>query len=164
MMGGASIFRLQPSDQNLSVVLENMTNFGQQTIMAQKYIPEIVDAGDKRILIVDGVPVPYALARIPKSGETRGNLAAGGSGVGVELTKRDHWICEQIAQTLKDKGLIFVGLDVIGDYVTEINVTSPTCIRELDTLFNLNIAGLLMDAIEERLNRQSNNQSRKLLN
>ena len=155
-MGGASIFRLQPDDQNLSVVLENMTQFGKQSIMAQKYIPEIVDAGDKRILIVDGEAVPYALARIPKAGETRGNLAAGGSGVGVELTDRDKWICQQVGQTLKDKGLIFVGLDVIGDYLTEINVTSPTCIRELDTQYNLNIAGLLMDAIEQRIINNAN--------
>lgn len=151
-MGGASIFRLQPNDQNLSVVLENMTNFGQQSIMAQKYIPEIATLGDKRILIVDGVPIPYALARIPQKGETRGNLAAGGSGVGVPLTDRDKWICDQVSETLKDKGLIFVGIDVIGDYLTEVNVTSPTCIRELDTLFDLNIAGNLMDAIEHRLN------------
>ena len=151
-MGGASIFRLQPKDQNLSVILENMTNFGQQSIMAQKYIPEIAELGDKRILIVDGVPVPYALARIPQKGETRGNLAAGGSGVGVPLTERDKWICDQVSETLKDKGLIFVGIDVIGDYLTEVNVTSPTCIRELDTLFDLNIAGNLMDAIERRLN------------
>jgi glutathione synthase len=129
-----------------------MTQFGQQSIMAQKYIPEIVNAGDKRILIVDGKPVPYALARIPKLGETRGNLAAGGAGVGVELTERDRWICQQVSQTLKEKGLIFVGLDVIGDYLTEINVTSPTCIRELDELYELNIAGSLMDAIEVRLN------------
>jgi len=150
-MGGASIFRLQPDDQNLSVVLENMTHFGQQSIMAQKYIPEIVEAGDKRILIVDGEAVPYALARIPKSGETRGNLAAGGSGVGVALTDRDKWICDQVGPVLKEKGLIFVGLDVIGDYITEINVTSPTCIRELDEMYDLNIAGLLMDAIENRI-------------
>jgi len=155
-MGGASIFRLQPDDQNVSVVLENMTQFGKQSIMAQKYIPEIVDAGDKRILIVDGEAVPFALARIPKAGETRGNLAAGGSGVGVQLTDRDKWICEQVGQTLKDKGLIFVGLDVIGDFLTEINVTSPTCIRELDAQYNLNIAGLLMDAIEQRIAKNAN--------
>jgi len=155
-MGGASIFRLQPEDQNLSVILENMTEFGQRNIMAQKFIPEISEAGDKRILIIDGEAVPYALARVPKAGETRGNLAAGGSGVGVELTDRDKWICQQLKQTLKDKGLIFVGIDVIGDYLTEINVTSPTCIRELDSLFNLNIAGLLMDAIEKRLSNNEN--------
>ena len=151
-MGGASIFRLQPEDQNLSVILENMTNVGRQSIMAQKYIPEIVKSGDKRILLIDGEPVPYALARVPPQGETRGNLAAGGSGVGVALSERDYWLCEQVSPTLKQKGLIFVGLDVIGDYLTEINVTSPTCIRELDHLYQLDIAGLLMDAIENRLN------------
>ena len=150
LMGGASIFRLQPDDQNLSVILENMTQFETQTIMAQTYIPEITE-GDKRILLVDGVPAPYALARIPKSGETRGNIAAGGRGEGVPLTARDKWICEQVGPTLKEKGLIFVGLDVIGDFLTEINVTSPTCIRELDAEFDLNIAGELMDAIARRL-------------
>ncbi len=149
MMGGASIFRLQPDDQNLSVILENMTQFESQTIMAQRFIPEIT-GGDKRILLVDGVPAPYALARIPKKGETRGNIAAGGRGEGVALTERDKWICEQVGPTLREKGLIFVGLDVIGDYLTEINVTSPTCIRELDREFGLNIAGDLMDAIAAR--------------
>ncbi len=147
MMGGASIFRLQPGDQNLSVVLEIITQFESQYVMAQKFIPEIV-AGDKRILLVNGEPVPYALARIPKAGETRGNIAAGGRGEGVPLSERDYWICEQVAPTLLEKGLLFVGLDVIGDYLTEINVTSPTCIRELDALYNLDIASQLMDAIE----------------
>lgn len=151
MMGGASIFRLQPDDQNLSVVLENMTKFESRYIMAQQYIPEIKQ-GDKRILLVDGEPVPYALARIPKEGETRGNIAAGGRGEGVPLTEREYWICQQVAPTLVEKGLIFVGLDVIGDYLTEINVTSPTCIRELDSLYQLDIASQLMDAIEKRLN------------
>ena len=150
MMGGASIFRLQPSDQNLSVILENLTQFESQTIMAQTFIPEIT-GGDKRILLVDGVPAPYALARIPKKGETRGNIAAGGRGEGMPLTDRDKWVCEQVGPVLREKGLIFVGLDVIGDYLTEINVTSPTCIRELDAEFGLNIAGDLMDAIEKRL-------------
>jgi len=149
-MGGASIFRVQPHDQNLSVILENITEFETANIMAQEFIPEI-SAGDKRILIIDGEPVPYALARIPKLGETRGNLAAGGSAEGLPLTERDNWICEQLGPTLKEKGLIFVGLDVIGDYLTEINITSPTCIRELDEIFNLDIAGQLMDAIEKRL-------------
>ena len=150
MMGGASIFRLQPGDQNLSVILENMTEFESRTVMAQTFIPEIT-AGDKRILLVDGEPAPYALARIPKTGETRGNIAAGGRGEGVPLTDRDKWICEQVGPTLREKGLIFVGLDVIGDYLTEINVTSPTCIRELDSEFGLNIGGDLMDAIARRL-------------
>ena len=118
--------------------------------MVQQFIPEIIH-GDKRILIINGEPVPYALARIPKEGEIRGNLAAGGSAKGVELTSRDRWICEQLAPVLKDKGLLFVGIDVIGDYLTEINVTSPTCIRELDTIYNLNIAGSLIDAIEQKI-------------
>jgi glutathione synthase len=149
-MGGSQIYRIKEDGLNLGVIIETLTDHGQQTIMAQKYIPEIVD-GDKRILIVDGEPVPYALARIPTGGETRGNLAAGGRGEGRELTERDYWICQQVAPTLKEQGLIFVGLDVIGDYLTEINVTSPTCIRELDNQFNLDIGMQLMDAIESRL-------------
>ncbi len=151
-MGGMSIFRLKQGDPNVSVALELLTANGQQYIMAQRFIPEI-SQGDKRILLVDGEPVPYALARIPAAGETRGNLAAGGRGEGLALTPRDYWICEQVKSTLQAKGLIFVGLDVIGDYLTEINVTSPTCIRELDTQFNLDIGGQLMDAIERRLTR-----------
>ena len=119
--------------------------------MAHRIIPEI-DKGDKRILLIDGEPVPYALARVPAKGETRGNLAVGGTGVGVPLTDRDFWICQQVAPTLKEKGLMFVGLDVIGDYLTEINITSPTCIRELDQLYNLDIAGQLMEAIEAKTN------------
>lgn len=149
-MGGASIFRVQHSDQNTNVIIETLTENGNRHAMAQRFIPEIVH-GDKRILMIDGEPVPYALARIPKEGEIRGNLAAGGSAKGVELTSRDRWICEQLAPTLKEKGLLFVGIDVIGDYLTEINVTSPTCIRELDTIYDLNIAGDLMDAIEARI-------------
>jgi glutathione synthase len=149
-MGGSQIYRIKEDGLNLGVIIETLTEHGQQTIMAQKYIPEIVD-GDKRILMVDGEPVPYALARIPTGGETRGNLAAGGRGEGRELTERDYWICQQVAPTLKEQGLIFVGLDVIGDYLTEINVTSPTCIRELDNQYNLDIGMQLMDAIESRL-------------
>ncbi len=149
-MGGASIFRLSQQDPNVSVVIETLTGHGQRYVMAQRFLPEIT-AGDKRILVIDGEPVPYALARIPAKGETRGNLAAGGSGKGVVLSDRDRWICEQVADTLKAKGLMFVGLDVIGDYLTEINVTSPTCVRELDALYGLNISALLMDAIEKRL-------------
>jgi len=132
------------------VIIETLTQFGSQMIMAQKYIPEIVD-GDKRILIVDGEPVPYALARIPQGGETRGNLAAGGRAEGRELTDRDRWIIEQVTPAIKEAGLMFVGLDVIGDYLTEINVTCPTCIRQLDEQFGLDIAMQLMDAIERRL-------------
>lgn len=150
-MGGASIFRVQKGDPNLSVIIEIMTDHGQHHIMAQRYLPEI-SAGDKRILLIDGEPIPYALARIPQSGETRGNIAAGGRGEGIELTERDRWLCQQIAPKLREKGLIFVGLDVIGDYVTEINVTSPTCIRELDSQFGLNIAGTLFDCLESKIN------------
>ena len=149
-MGGASIFRIKPDDPNVSVIIEILTEFGSQQIMAQKFIPEI-SQGDKRILMIDGKSVGYALARIPAQGETRGNLAAGGSAVGVELSARDRWICEQVGPTLKEKGLIFVGLDVIGDYLTEINVTSPTCVRELDKAFGLDIAGDLMDCIAQKL-------------
>lgn len=149
-MGGSSIFRIQENDPNLSVIIETLTGHGTTQTMAQKFIPEIVD-GDKRILLVDGEPIPYALARIPAKGETRGNLAAGGTGEGRELTDRDRWICQQVAPTLKERGLLFVGIDVIGDYLTEINITSPTCIRELDRQFSTGIADLLMDAIERRL-------------
>ena len=148
-MGGESIFRLTPDDPNISVILETITQRGQKTIMAQRYIPEITE-GDKRILLINGEPVPYALARIPAQGETRGNLAAGGSGVGIALTERDHWICQQVGPSLKERGILFAGIDVIGDYLTEINITSPTCIRELDKQFNLDIAGQLMDCIEQQ--------------
>ncbi|MCW8886083.1 MAG: glutathione synthase [Motiliproteus sp.] len=148
-MGGSSIFRVKAGDPNLNVILETLTDHGGQQIMAQRFIPEIKD-GDKRILMIDGEPVDYCLARIPTGGETRGNLAAGGRGEGRPLSDRDRWICEQVAPTLKEKGLLFVGLDVIGDYLTEINVTSPTCIRELNDQFDLDIAGQLMDVIEQR--------------
>ena len=151
-MGGSSIFRLQQDELNTGVIIETMTRHGQRQIMAQRFIPEIRD-GDKRILLIDGKPVPYALARLPAKGETRANLAVGGRGVGVALSERDHWICQQVAPTLQQKDLMFVGLDVIGDYLTEINVTSPTCIRELDEQFNLDIGGLLMDSIEAKLGK-----------
>jgi len=150
-MGGASIFRIQQNDLNTGVIIETLTRLGQRQIMAQRFIPEIRD-GDKRILLIDGEPVPYALARIPAKGETRANLAVGGRGIGVALSKRDYWICEQVAPALKEKGLLFVGLDVIGDYLTEINVTSPTCIRELDEQYNLDIGSQLMASIESKLN------------
>ena len=153
-MGGASIFRVKAGDPNLSVIIETLTDHGRQQIMAQKFLPEIVD-GDKRILMVDGVPAEYGLARIPMSGETRGNLAAGGSGVAMPLTDRERWICSQVAPVLREKGLLFVGLDVIGDYLTEINVTSPTCVRELDRAHQLDIAGDLMDAIASKLAARS---------
>jgi glutathione synthase len=149
-MGGASVFRLRQDDPNLNVILETITDNGRRCIMAQRYLPEITQ-GDKRILLVDGEPFPYALARIPAPGESRGNLAAGGTGKGVELSERDRWICAQLAPSLREMGLLFVGLDVIGDYLTEINITSPTCIRELDSLYSADIAGQLMDVIESRL-------------
>lgn len=146
-MGGTSIFRLRKDDPNLSVILEVMTQHNSRFVMAQRYLPEIIN-GDKRILMINGEPVPYCLARIPAQGETRGNLAAGGSAEGRELTERDRWIASQVGPTLREKGLIFAGLDVIGDYLTEINVTSPTCVQELDRQFGLNISALLMDYID----------------
>jgi len=149
-MGGTSIFHLRESDPNLSVIMEVMTDYNKRYVMAQKYLPEIKD-GDKRILVVNGEPVPFALARIPARGETRGNLAAGGRGEGRPLTERDWWIAKQVGPTLREKGLVFVGLDVIGDTLTEINVTSPTCVQELDSQFGLNICGLLMDHIEKTI-------------
>ena len=148
-MGGSSIFRLTPQDPNLNVILETITQRGSKMIMAQRFIPEI-EAGDKRILLINGEPVPYALARIPAAGDIRGNLAAGARAQAVRLTERDYWICRQVGPTLKKKGLVFVGLDVIGDYLTEINVTSPTCIRELDAAFDLDIGMQLMDCLEQQ--------------
>ena len=149
-MGGASVFRVAVGDPNLGVIIETLTGHGTQFTMAQRFIPEI-SVGDKRILMVDGQPIPYALARVPAPGETRGNLAAGGSGVGVPLSERDRWIAAKVGPELRARGILFAGLDVIGDYLTEINVTSPTCIRELDREFGLNIAAELLDRIEQRL-------------
>jgi glutathione synthase len=157
-MGGSSIFRVKQDDPNLSVILETLTGHGHHQIMAQRFIPEIVD-GDKRILLVDGDPVPYALARVPAVGETRGNLAAGGSGIARPLTERDRWICSQVRDTVRAKGLMFVGLDVIGDYLTEINVTSPTCVREINAAYNLDIAGDLMECIARRLGNFKNDSA-----
>ena len=149
-MGGSGIFHCKENDSNVSVILETLTAHGQQTIMAQRYIPEIKQ-GDKRILVIDGEAVPYSLARIPASGETRGNLAAGGRGVAQPLSERDQWIVNQVSPSLREKGLLFVGLDVIGDYLTEINVTSPTCAREIDREFDTKIGDRLMNAIEKRI-------------
>ena len=149
-MGGTAVFRVRPDDPNLSVIIEMLTQHGQQTIMAQKFIPDISN-GDKRILMVDGEPIPYCLARIPAKGELRGNLAAGGSGVVRPLSNRDRWIAAQIGPVLKDKGILFAGLDVIGDYLTEINITSPTCAREINREQDTDIGGKLMDAIAKRL-------------
>ena len=148
-MGGESIFQARPDDPNLNVILETITRGNREWVMVQKYIPEITQ-GDKRVLVVDGTPVPYALARIPGAGDFRGNLAKGGTGKGVPLTDRDRWICSQVGPELKRRGIVFAGLDVIGEYLTEINVTSPTCIRELDAQFGLNIAGQLFDALEAK--------------
>jgi len=148
-MGGQSIFRSHHGDTNLNVILETLTHNGQQFTVVQKFIPEI-SAGDKRILLIDGEPIPYALARIPQGDDFRGNLARGGQGVGVPISERDRWIAAEVAPELKRRGMLFVGLDVIGDFLTEINVTSPTCIRELDAQFGLNIAGNLFDCIEAK--------------
>jgi glutathione synthase len=148
-MGGESIFQAHPDDPNLNVIMETITAGNQELIMVQKYIPEITE-GDKRILVVDGTPVPYALARIPGAGDFRGNLAKGGRGVGVALTDRDFWICDQVSPELRRRGIRFAGLDVIGEFLTEINVTSPTCIRELDEQYELNIAGDLFNALEQK--------------
>lgn len=148
-MGGASVFRVSPTDPNLSVILETMTRLGTRTVMAQRYIPEIV-RGDKRILLIDGEPVPWALARIPRPGETRGNLAAGGRGVAQPLSGRDREIAAALGPVLKDAGLFLVGLDVIGDYLTEINVTSPTGMQEITAQTGFDVAALFLDALERR--------------
>ena len=149
-MGGDAIFRVKPDDPNVSVILEMLTQHSRQTIMAQRFIPEISE-GDKRILMINGEAVPYCLARVPLVGETRGNLAAGGTGRPQPLTDRDRWIADQVGPTLRDKGLLFAGIDVIGDYLTEINVTSPTCIREIDAGYDLDIGGQLMDCIAREI-------------
>jgi glutathione synthase len=145
-MGGGSIFRLRTGDTNINVVIEVLTNNGQRHIMAQRFLPEIAQ-GDKRIFLINGQPIPYALARLPTQGEIRGNLAAGGRGEGVELTPRDYWLCEQVGEIVRQKGLFFVGLDVIGQYITEINVTSPTCVRELQSFFDINVSAHFYDAL-----------------
>ena len=146
-MGGRSIFRVVAGEANVNVILETITNNGRHLAVAQKYLPEISE-GDKRILLVDGEPIDYCLARIPQGDEFRGNLAAGGRGEGRPLSERDRWIAAQVGPEMRRRGMLFVGLDVIGDYLTEVNVTSPTCIRELDAQFGINIAGTLFDAIE----------------
>jgi glutathione synthase len=149
-MGGKSIFVVAAGDNNANVIFETLTENGSRFAMAQVFIPEIRE-GDKRILLIDGEPVPYALARIPSADDNRGNLVMGAVGEGRELTEKDRWICSEVGPVLRDKGVMFAGLDVIGDFLTEVNVTSPTGIRELDRLFELNIAGTLFDAIEARL-------------
>ncbi len=149
-MGGKSVFVVAMGDDNTNVIFETLTDNGQRFAMGQVFIPEI-SAGDKRILLIDGEPIPYALARIPPADDFRGNLVMGAVGKGIDLSERDRWICAQVGPVLKERGVIFAGIDVIGDYLTEINVTSPTGIRELDSAFKLNIAGVLFDAIEARL-------------
>ena len=149
-MGGKSVFKVTHGDPNTNVIIETLTDSHKRYIMAQRYLPEIAQ-GDKRILLIDGEPVDYALARIPMAGENRGNLAAGGTGKGVALSERDRWICAEVGPTLRERGLMFVGLDVIGDYLTEINVTSPTCIRELEKIYSIDIAGKLIDTISARI-------------
>lgn len=150
-MGGRSIFVIDRGDKNANVIFETLTDYGSRYAIVQRYIPDIISTGDSRVLVIDGEPAPYALARIPTEVDNRGNLAAGAKGVGRELTDRDRWIVSQIGPTLRERGMLFVGLDVIGGYVTEINVTSPTGVRELDKQFKTEIAGLLMDAIEKRV-------------
>jgi glutathione synthase len=149
-MGGASIFRLHRADHNIGVVIETLTHYGRRTIMAQRFIEEI-RKGDKRVLVIDGEPAPYALARIPKPGETRGNLAAGGRGVAQPLSARDREIGQIVGRELVKEGLLLVGLDVIGDYLTEINVTSPTGMREIMDQSGCNVAGLMIDAVERQV-------------
>lgn len=150
-MGGQSIFRMEHGNDNTNVIIETVTRLESRFVMAQKYIPEIATGGDKRILLIDGEPIPYALARMPPADDFRGNLAVGGKGVGRELSERDRWICEQVGPALREMRLYFVGIDVIGDYLTEVNVTSPTGIRELDRAFDLNISATLMDCLEKKL-------------
>ena len=149
-MGGTGVFRVKEDDPNVNVILEILTEHGRQTIMAQRFLPRISE-GDKRILMINGEPVPYCLARVPIKGETRGNLAAGGEGRPQPLSDRDRWIAAQVGPSLRERGLLFAGLDVIGDYLTEVNVTSPTCIREIDRGYDTDIAGQLMTCIDGEL-------------
>ena len=152
-MGGKSIFVLDAGDKNANVVFEVLTEHGQRYAIVQRYIPDIVQTGDARILLIDGEPIEYALARIPPAGDNRGNLAAGARGIGRPLDERDRWLCSQIGPVMRERGMMFVGLDVIGGFVTEINVTSPTGIRELQKQFKIDIAGKLVDAVLRRLGR-----------
>jgi glutathione synthase len=153
-MGGKSIFVIAEGDKNANVIFENMTDYGTHFAIVQKYLPDIVTSGDSRVLVIDGEPVPYALARIPSPTDNRGNLAAGAKGVGRPLTDRDRWLVSEIGPTLRERGMLFVGLDVIGGFVTEINVTSPTGIRELDKQFHIDIGSMLMDAVAKRLGKR----------
>jgi glutathione synthase len=150
-MGGQSIFVIGKGDPNTNVIIEEMTQLGNRYIQAQAYIPEIETMGDKRILLVDGVPVEHGIARMPGGGDHRGNLAAGAAAQGFTLTDRDRWICNQVGPVLKERGLLFVGIDIIGNYLTEINVTSPTCVREIDKLFHTNVSAMFLDAVAKRM-------------
>ena len=150
-MGGTSIFRIKQGDLNTNVILETITQKEQRYIMAQKFIPEITQGGDKRIVLIDGEPIPMALARIPPKSDFRGNLVMGAKGIGVELTERDRWLCNQIAPTLCEKELLFVGVDVIGNFITEINVTSPSCIQQLQAFCSVNIMSKFFDSVEKKL-------------
>jgi glutathione synthase len=154
-MGGRSIFVLERQDKNMNVVFETLTDYGRRYAITQRYIPDIVESGDSRVLLIDGEPVPFALARIPSANDNRGNLAAGARGVGRPLNERDRWLAGQIGPELAARGMLFVGLDVIGGYVTEINVTSPTGIRELNKQFGIDIGDLLIQAVERRLRASS---------
>jgi glutathione synthase len=149
--GGVSVFRVRKGDHNTNVIIETLTQNGGRYIMAQQFIPDVLQDGDKRIFLIDGEPFPYALARVPAPGEFRSNLMAGGQGRGVELNERERWVCAQVGPTLKEKGLLFVGLDVIGGYLTEMNVTSPTGIRPLGAIYNIDIAAIILDAIVRRV-------------
>lgn len=153
-MGGKSVYVIAKGDPNTNVILEEITGSGQRYIQAQKYIPEIETLGDKRIILIDSIPVDYGIARIPSEGDHRGNLAAGAKARGFELTERDRWICNQIGPVLKERGLLFTGIDVIGDYLTEINVTSPTCIREIDRIYHTHIAAVFFDVLQNLLQKK----------
>jgi len=157
-MGGKSIFVTEQGDKNLPVIIETLTDYGQRFAIAQRYLPEISATGDSRVLLIDGDPVPYALARIPLPTDNRGNLAAGAKGVGRELTERDRWLAAEIGPAIAERGMVFVGIDVIGGFVTEINVTSPTGIRELDQQFGLNIGDMVIAAFERRLGASKSNR------
>jgi glutathione synthase len=161
-MGGHSIFVVEPGDKNARVIMETLTEDGRRFAIVQRYLPDIVNGGDSRVLLIDGEPVPYALARIPAADDHRGNLAAGARGVGRPLTERDRWLAAQIGPALRAAGMLFVGLDVIGGYVTEINVTSPTGVRELEKQFPLNIGDMVIDAIDRRLDEHRLQRSGKL--
>lgn len=160
-MGGKSVYVIAKGDPNTNVILDEITGSGQRYIQAQKYIPEIETLGDKRIILIDGIPVDYGIARIPSEGDHRGNLAAGAKAKGFELTERDRWICNQIGPALKEHGLLFTGIDVIGDFLTEINVTSPTCIREIDKIYHTNIAAMFFDALQNILQEKQSGKKSK---